>query len=235
VFDDGHFHCFGCSAHGSVFDYMMKTEGIDFAAACHRVGAEAGNATATPKHKANGMHKGDVWQPIVPPPPNAPMPTTDQLRADMLHEYFGASDALICYVRRLEAQGGQRKQFLPLTFGTLNGKRGWHSKAPDAPRPLYRMNALSHAAADAPVLLCEGEKSADAAQRLFPDMVGMTWMGGANADGSADFSPLISRNVILWPDADRQAAMSWRGLRRDCRRLASLTPMACLTVSMRRT
>jgi hypothetical protein len=100
-------------------------------------------------------------------------------------------------------EGARRKKFLPLTFGMLNGKRGWHAKAPDAPRLLYRLNALSHAAADATVLLCEGEKAADAAQRLFPTMIGMTWMGGSSADAEADFSPLSGRAVVLWPDADQ--------------------------------
>ena len=52
-------------------------------------------------------------------------------------------------------------------------------------------------------VLVEGEKAADAAQRLFPDYVAMSWMGGANADADADLSPLVSRDVILWPDADQ--------------------------------
>ena len=51
-------------------------------------------------------------------------------------------------------------------------------------------------------VLVEGEKAADAAQRLFPDYVAMSWMGGSNADADADLSPLVSRDVILWPDAD---------------------------------
>jgi hypothetical protein len=202
VYDNG-FHCFACGARGSVFDYVMKAERIDFAAACRRVATEAGIATSTPKHKGNGMHKGDVWQPIAPPPPNAPLPSTDQLHADMLHEYCAPDDRLLCYVRRHEAKNGKRKQFYPLTYGTLNDKPGWYDRAPAAPRPLYGLNRLSHATPDVAALLCEGEKAADAAQRLFPDMACMTWMGGANADAAADFSPLAGHSVILWPDADQ--------------------------------
>jgi hypothetical protein len=206
VFDDGHYHCYGCGAHGTSFDFIMKAEGVDFREACRRLEAEAGIAT-TPMRKANGMHKGDahkddVWKPMVPPPSDAPRPTDQQLACDMLHEYRDAGDRLLLYVRRHEANGGRRKQFVPLTYGTLNGKTGWHDKAPAAPRPLYRLNALSHAPADAQVLLCEGEKAAEAAQRILLDYVAMTWLGGANAAERADLTPLTGRAVILWPDAD---------------------------------
>jgi hypothetical protein len=178
----------------------MKSEGLSFPEACARVAAEAGTSPAP--GNGNGKHQGDVWQPMMPPPADAPKPTGAQLRCDMLHEYHDPADLLLCYVRRHEAKGSQRKQFYPLTYGTLNGKTGWHDKAPDAPRPLYGLNRLSHAAPDAAVLLVEGEKAADAAQRLFADYVAMSWMGGANADGNADLSPLQDRTVIIWPDAD---------------------------------
>jgi len=34
---DGHFHCFGCGAHGDVIDFVMRREGIGFAEACRRL------------------------------------------------------------------------------------------------------------------------------------------------------------------------------------------------------
>jgi putative DNA primase/helicase len=195
---DNAFRCFACGAKGSVFDYVMRRDHVDFARAVEIVATEAGI-----KSKANGRgrHHDALWQPILPVPGDAPRPT-DRLACDALHEYHDAEDRLLFYVRRIEAKDGTRKQFYPLTYGVLNGKRGWHNKAPDAPRPLYRLNALSHAKADATVLQVEGEKAADAAEHLFPDYVAMTWSGGANADRGADFSPLSGRAVILWPDAD---------------------------------
>ena len=108
-------------------------------------------------------------------------------------------------MRRVEAKNGKGKLFLPLTYGVLDGKPGWHTKAPDKPKPLYGLNRLAFAP-DAVVLICEGEKSADAAQRLFPDMVAMSWMGGVNGDGGADLVPLAGHNVILWGDADEVGA-----------------------------
>jgi DNA primase len=38
----GFYHCFGCGAHGSVFDYVMQTEGLGFREAVERLAAEAG-------------------------------------------------------------------------------------------------------------------------------------------------------------------------------------------------
>lgn len=77
----------------------------------------------------------------------------------------------------------------------------WRWKAPPAPRPLYRLDAL-RSRPDAPVLIVEGEKAADAAQRLFPEAVAITWPSGCKAIDKADWSPLAGRRCVLWPDAD---------------------------------
>lgn len=77
----------------------------------------------------------------------------------------------------------------------------WQWKAPPAPRPLYRLDALRQRP-DAPVLIVEGEKTADAAQLLFPSAVAITWPSGCKAIAKADWSPLAGRRCVLWPDAD---------------------------------
>jgi putative DNA primase/helicase len=53
------------------------------------------------------------------------------------------------------------------------------------------------------VLIVEGEKTADAAAKLYPKAVVTTWPSGCKAIDKADWSPLIGRRVILWPDADQ--------------------------------
>ena len=55
---------------------------------------------------------------------------------------------------------------------------------------------------DAPVLVVEGEKAADAVRNIFPDYVAVTSSGGARAAAKADWSPLAGRAVTIWPDAD---------------------------------
>jgi putative DNA primase/helicase len=77
----------------------------------------------------------------------------------------------------------------------------WLWKAPPAPRPLYNLAAIA-AKVDAPVLIVEGEKTTDAAAKLFPSAVAITWPSGCKAIDKADWAPLIGRNCTLWPDAD---------------------------------
>jgi putative DNA primase/helicase len=57
-----------------------------------------------------------------------------------------------------------------------------------------------------PVLVVEGEKTADAAGRLFPDYVATTSPAGARAAHKANFAPLMGRMVVIWPDADEAGA-----------------------------
>ena len=40
--DKGFFHCFGCQANGSVFDFIMKFEGLSFPEAVERLASLAG-------------------------------------------------------------------------------------------------------------------------------------------------------------------------------------------------
>ena len=40
--DKGFYHCFGCGAHGSVFDFVMQTDGVSFPEAVERLAQEAG-------------------------------------------------------------------------------------------------------------------------------------------------------------------------------------------------
>jgi DNA primase len=40
--EKGFYHCFGCGAHGSVFDFVMQSEGLSFPEAVERLAAQAG-------------------------------------------------------------------------------------------------------------------------------------------------------------------------------------------------
>jgi len=66
---------------------------------------------------------------------------------------------------------------------------------------LYNLDQLT-ARSKAPVLVTEGEKSADAASILFPDHVVVTTMFGAKSPLNSDLTPLIGRQVTFWPDND---------------------------------
>jgi hypothetical protein len=68
-------------------------------------------------------------------------------------------------------------------------------------RPLYGLDRLAARPGD-PVLVVEGEKTADAAGGIFPGYVVVTSSGGSKAANKADWSPLVGRQVTIWPDND---------------------------------
>src|SRR5690348_5144700 len=50
VYEDGHYHCFGCGAHGDAIGFVMQSEGTSFTEAVERLAGEAG--LDVPKHAA---------------------------------------------------------------------------------------------------------------------------------------------------------------------------------------
>jgi len=86
----------------------------------------------------------------------------------------------------------------------------WHDPMP--PWPLYRAAALLERP-DAPVLVLQSEKAAEAAVNLFADHVCVTWPGGSHAVNQADVLPLLGRDVVLWPENDGRGATAMARLR----------------------
>ncbi len=115
--------------------------------------------------------------------------------------YKDAHGAVLCKILRFDLPDG-KKDIVPLTYHVdSNGRAFWKPKGLPDNRPLYNLDQLA-AQPEAPVILVEGEKSADAAAILFPDRVAVTTIGGSNGTGKADFTPLTGRDVLIWPDAD---------------------------------
>ncbi len=165
------------------------------------------------EQRGNGHACAEGWQPMVPPPAGTPRPDALLAGFARVHAYRGPDGAVLSYIGRTEARSGQRKSFTPLTYGILGGKAGWHCKAGATPRPLYGLDRLAKCP-DAPVILCEGEKAADAAQELFSSHVCMTWPGGSGAVGQADWLPLAGRTVVIWPDNDAPGAKAAEAIAR---------------------
>lgn len=114
--------------------------------------------------------------------------------------YRNPAGQVIGVVCRWNQPGG--KTIRPLTpHRDAGGGIRWQWKGWADHRPLYNLDRLV-ARPGAAVLVVEGEKAADAAQELFPDMVATTWPHGAESASKADFSPLLGRVVFAWPDAD---------------------------------
>ena len=53
------------------------------------------------------------------------------------------------------------------------------------------------------MLIVEGEKAADAGNKLFKgEMICLSWLGGTGSVSKVDWSPLFGRDVVIWPDND---------------------------------
>src|SRR5581483_8968835 len=52
VYEDGHYHCFGCGAHGDAIGFIMHTEGTGFMDAVAQLAAEAGLEVPKPSPEA---------------------------------------------------------------------------------------------------------------------------------------------------------------------------------------
>ena len=115
--------------------------------------------------------------------------------------YRNETGQVLFYVNRFNKVNGG-KSFLPQTYcKDSSGWPQWKNMAPPVPRTAYGLDRLA-ARPDAPVLFAEGEKAADAAQRLFPDFVAVTTMNGSQSPEKTDFSPFAGRKVYIAPDND---------------------------------
>jgi hypothetical protein len=155
----------------------------------------------------------DEWRPVLPVPMDAPQLSTDIINRFCPDGYAfttrwcyldAAGQLLGCVARYDRPANGvaAAKQVKPFTFcEEPDGKREWRCKGFDEPRPLDGLDRLA-ARLDAPVLVVEGEKTADAASMRFKDYVVITSPSGSNAARKAEWSPLKGRRVVIWPDAD---------------------------------
>jgi putative DNA primase/helicase len=117
------------------------------------------------------------------------------------YAYRNASGDVNSFMLRYNLVNGEKK-VRPYSCWQQDGgqsKMEWLS--PAKPYTLYNLDQLV-AKPNAPVLVTEGEKSADAASILFPDYVVVTTMFGAQSPLNSDLNPLIGRQVTFWPDND---------------------------------
>jgi len=160
-----------------------------------KAAAVSGGDTTAGRAKANG-------EPAMPVPADAPAPPErhpSKGRWSARWTYRDAAGAVLGHVVRIDGDDG--KQVLPLTCWREGGGLKWRWKGFADLRPLYGLDRLARSPV-APVLVVEGEKTADATMALFPGFAVVTWPGGTNATGKVDWSPLAGREVIVFPDAD---------------------------------
>lgn len=112
--------------------------------------------------------------------------------------YRNAQSRPVMYVARFD-QPGKEKEIRPFRWDARIKK--WVMGDPKGTLPLYHLDQME-ARPDAQVLICEGEKAADAAQLRFQGMVVATSPHGANSASKADWNAMAGRSITIWPDYD---------------------------------
>lgn len=158
--------------------------------------------------------KGGNAVPISPVPPDAPAPPDEfnrkgkdgnweKLTVSYRWDYRDGEGHLLGHVCRFDLPDGGKEVVPQVYCDHHDGERRWRWLSFAKPRPLYGLDRLA-AHPDAQVVIVEGEKAADAAQRLIGSdrVVVISWPGGGKALNLADWSPLAGRKVVIWPDND---------------------------------
>lgn len=201
-------HCFSCGFSTDIIGFVQHVQGIDFKAACDWLGAKPRlePSLAAPPRK--------VIPPRVTSKPPAGSESPNMLLRSVgpptrIWPYRDTDGQPLGYVARYESDEG--KEIRCWTWGRVgDAEPGWACGHWNAPRPLYGLDRLAARPGDK-VVVCEGEKAADAAGRLLPGYVPVAWPAGAHAVHKADWTPLAGRDVLLWPDADKPG---WEAMQR---------------------
>lgn len=218
---DGFYHCFGCGAHGDVFDWLLNQRGMAAEKAAEFLGYTNGHAKPALRVVSPEFVAGT-------PPPDAAEP--DMLAFDHVYRYTDIDGRLLRFIARKDETATERKKFVPFTWGTLGGRVGWHMRHSPGPRELYGLAHLADASEDVMVVICEGEKAADAALRMLALPV-LTWSGGTSSVAQNNWRPLAGRDVVIWPDNDgpgRKAADELKSLIQPYARALRVLPVSGL-------
>lgn len=141
-------------------------------------------------------------------------------REESLHPYKNEKGELLHYVWQLkDIQEGEKKISPPLSYGYFKDvpdKPQWalrEFKLENEKTPLYNLQELEEKPTY-PVLIVQGEKTADDALKPLHHFgyydykekthIPITWSGGQQGISKADWSPLVGREVFVWPNNDSE-------------------------------
>ena len=171
-------------------------DAVSLVACVRRTNQKDAAGWLTDRLSLNGFNhaKPRSHAPTPTPPPPAVISGFKVSQSWTYHDAKGRPVGIICRAERPEG-----KLICPFVWsGTA-----WKSGGMAPPRPLYGLPDLL-AKPDAPVLLVEGEKAADAARNILTGTTWLvtTWAHGAKSHDQTDFTPLKGRKVTMWPDND---------------------------------
>lgn len=232
----GFVHCFGCGAHHDAVGFLMRYLSVDFREAVRQLDSGALADAEFRAERPRPEYEPDIrWLPLMPVPDDAPELMADEhwtvriwnpkrnkstrLKLQRLDAYLDAQGRLLGYVARAEItdrDSGKPKKWTPTITWCVSptGARQWCLQHFPDPRPLLGLDALA-AKPDAPVLIVEGEKCRAAGAGAWPQYAVIAWPGGTSGISKVDWTPLVGRDVVLWPDADDVGIKAMCGWRND--------------------
>ena len=175
-----------------------------------------GNPLVIEQRVVQNQHKEgkfSTWTPITPVPKETPHPDIegnkylnymlkDGAKETHRHAYRDAEGNLKGYVFRIEKSDGS-KITPPLAY--CRNERGfkawkWQGFEKENKTPYGIEKLTQHP--NKPILVVEGEKTADASVEFLPDYNVLTWSGGAGSVGKTNWECLAGKDVVIWPDND---------------------------------
>ena len=161
--------------------------------------------------------KTPTWKPITPVPSHVKGPENkifnymlkDGYRETVRHAYRDEQGRLLGYVFRFEKpnpedpNGKNLKTARHLAYCENEmGERNWKPQGFFGDEKLpYGLEKLAQDP-DKPILIVEGEKTADVTQKLLPEYHVLGWIGGAGSISKTNWGCLVGREVVVWPDHD---------------------------------
>ena len=150
---------------------------------------------------------------------------------NQVYNYRDTKGNLLCHTLRIEGRDGSRvgelrnppqptkKGVYPISYAKNieTGEVRWRVKVPsisssNGTKPIYGLEKLGDIESNTKysreyqgkaILIVEGEKTADAAQKIVgSDYAVISWMGGSSASNKVDWSVLEGRDVHIWGDND---------------------------------
>lgn len=233
--EKGYYYCFGCEAKGDALDFIMDYDNVDNKTARQIIdgGPTLSESTALTRRSSIRAVVDDYAGIEILPVPidqtltagkRTPKLFNPKRRDDpdrkftsytpsMVFEYRSLAGDLMGYVLRIDFDD---KKITPvITWCKLpDGTHGWCHKSFDDPRPLYGQEFLENSLK--PVCVVEGEKAADAADKLLGDKYDViSWSGGSSAPAKSDWSPMNGKDVLLWSDMDLSGVKAMRGYEKN--------------------
>lgn len=178
--DGWRYKCHSCQFQGDVIDVMAKLDGLDVAEVLRRLkGDNRSNSRPTPQ-------KPKLYPSIEALSQAMPYPV------EQIYKYHDIAGKLDMLTFRLKLPDGDKtfRQARPVSGG-------FFMQAPPKPWKLY--NRLRVSKADM-VVVVEGESKTHSLNAY--GFVGTTSPGGAGKAKHSDWTPLLGKTIILWPDND---------------------------------